>query len=428
MALAELSAGDQQWWAGERGAAQSHWRRALAELTDLPADRAAEAMARMRLLQVSGNLGPFWLERPMERALNACPESEPWCAIAQADAQLWLPPFTGADPQKVPALLAHSPLTGPASARLALALHDASRLSGELDGMGEGIREHGLNAPNPGTWVLTVGLGAAPGAGIGGALHFDHPDLGFREHRLRLVLGGDSRGGFSGSFSLLFHLRPAPLIYLVGARSITDFYLGNQVVTVEQGVAIGGAGLYWTFPGWTLGVGGQTRWDNLGTGWEGNHGPWLSLNWAPVSSFRWSQRAEGGLGDYDYLLLQTDLRWYPSLAGGTLGLHSGASWVPTDTPVFRLPSAGGAELLRGQPAGRYRDRLLIPLQFEYRHPIVGPLQAAVFGDLAWIGGPHWSVGGGLRLVLPPEALNVTRVDVGYGEGSWGVVVGWGQAF
>ena len=84
--------------------------------------------------------------------------------------------------------------------------------------------------------------------------------------------------------------------------------------------------------------------------------------------------------------------------------------------------------MRGEPAGRWRAPTLFALQAEARYPLLGPLEAAVFVDSARIDGWHATVGGGVRIVLPPEGMNTTRLDIGIGPGSWGLVVGWGEAF
>ena len=80
------------------------------------------------------------------------------------------------------------------------------------------------------------------------------------------------------------------------------------------------------------------------------------------------------------------------------------------------------------PAGYYRDETLGFGQLELRHPLEQPIELALFLDTAFIDGLHWTAGGGLRLVLPPDRRNVTRLDVGFGEGTWGVVVSWGDAW
>lgn len=388
-------------------------------------------MARVRLLKLSGNYAPILHELPLDRALRSCPDSDPWCAIAWADYQLWMPAFTGANPARVPELLAGSPLVGPASARLAWASGDLSRLATQdLDGMGQGLQEVGLHPPDPGTWVLSLGLSGAPGAGIGALASFQHPDLGWRQHQLALRAGGDSRGGFSGLFSLrIFTGRPLrPLLYAAGGRLVTDRYdaAGERELYV-QGTARGGAGLAWTAGPLTATLGAQARADFFEGDWYLANGPWLSLSLTPRRHVSLTAVGEAGFGSGESFSGSLNLRASPPLWGGTLALRLGFWGV--EGPEWRDWMAGGAELLRGQPAGRWRGSVFVPAQVEYRHRLVGPLQAAAFVDTVAIDGRwHWSLGGGLRLLLPPEELNVTRVDVGVGEGSWGVVVAWGQAF
>ena len=388
-------------------------------------------MARVRLLKLSGNYAPILHELPLDRALRSCPDSDPWCAIAWADFQLWMPAFTGADPARVPELLTGSPLVGPASARLAWASGDLSRLATQdLDGMGQGLREVGLHPPDPGTWVLSLGLSGAPGAGIGALASFQHPDLGWQQHQLALRAGGDSRGGFSGLFSLRIFTGRAlrPLFYAAGGRLVTDRYdaAGERELYV-QGTARGGAGLAWTAGPLTATLGGQARGDFFEGSWYLANGPWLSFSLTPRRSLSLTAVAEAGFGSGESFSGSLNLRALPPLWGGTLALRLGFWGV--EGPEWREWTAGGAELLRGQPAGRWRGSVFVPAQVEYRHRLVGPLQAAAFVDTVAIDGRwHWSLGGGLRLLLPPEELNVTRVDVGVGEGSWGVVVAWGQAF
>jgi hypothetical protein len=135
------------------------------------------------------------------------------------------------------------------------------------------------------------------------------------------------------------------------------------------------------------------------------------------------------VGDYAFFRVDAGVVPSWSLGKGVFTGKLGGSGVFVGDAIFwRLPGAGGSQLLRGQASGRYRGSLL-SLQAEFRYPIIGPLWGAAFADSAWIEeGLHWSSGGGLRLVLPPAGLNTTRLDLGFGEGSWGVVLGWGEAF
>jgi len=452
-ALRRLAEADEAWWRGDRGAAKRGWREALAEAGTSTRGRAVEAMARVRLLQVSGTFGPFVHERRLREALGVCLDEEPWCAIARADEQLWMPAFTGADPKRVPGLLAGSPLQAPAAARIAVATGDRTALRAvnpaDLDGVGRGVlATDRQRPPDPGTWTLGVGLSGAPGAGVGLSVRYIDPDLAWHAHTLSLSASADSLGGFSvdGSFTSAAG-RGAVAGVLAGGvgRGRGYRWVGDTAETYALDVARGSAGVSGRDGrlGWALG--GSGRVERLGS-WDGAEAPWGAVagpygaltvgdgrGWARLSG-------EAAGGAYTHVGVSVDVRAYPPVAGGTLALRGLGTVVPTSgSPFYRWPSAGGSSLLRGAPAGWLRGPVLVAGQAEYRHPLVGPLEAAAFVDVVRVESvnaegatagdvPRWTAGAGVRLVLPPEKTNVTRVDVGVGPGTWGVVVGWGQAF
>lgn len=426
-ALEALSRGDEAWWHDRRGVAVAEYRQAVALAGGGEGvDRAAEAMARLRLERLGGSLAPLWQERAINAALALCPDSEPWCAIAAADWELFMPAFSGANPTNVAEILRDSPLAGPAAARRVRAGAPWSELESveATDGMGRAmVATHLRQPPFPGTWVLGVGAGGARGAGVGFVVKYSNPDVGWRAHRVDLLAGADTRGGGFISTQLTTHTQPAVQASALAAHAVIDHWVDDipypsawTAFRVSGGVAPRAADIL-------VQTGVLARWDNglrVGGGYGSvtiGKGTFLKLG------------GEVDVGDYFLTQLEWHVKATPDLWGGTLALHGGAIWQPTgDVPWFRQPSAGGAELLRGLPAGRYREASLALAQVEYRHPIWGPLHGAAFVDAAAIEGLHFTVGGGLRLVLPPEKDNITRIDVGFGEDTWGVVVGWGDAF
>lgn len=405
-----LSRGDLAWWTGDRPAAVAAWHEAL---DDGP---AFEAMARIRLLRREGNLAPFWHEKKLDRALASCPRTEEACRLAEADYLLFMPRFAGGDPARVEEVLAGLHTPG-AEARRVAAGAAFSLLDGlDLDGMGQGIVATGQRSPpDPGTWTLGVGIGAAPGAGAGLAVRFVHPDLG--GHRLDLAVAADTR--FGGYVSAALLTRRRLQVTAFGAHAVGDLYDGDTVATYTWWSARGSLGWAPRMGSAVLQVGGAARVDDGLV----NAGPYASASGSGLRLWM-----DAGMGDYDHLGLGVDARGGLSVAGGTLAGHMLVSVVPTDSPWFRLPSAGGQDLLRGLPAGRLRGPTLLGAQAEYRHPIWGPVHGAVFFDAAVVDAAAWTAGGGLRLVLPPERDNITRIDVGAGPEGWGVVVGWGEAF
>ena len=424
-ALDAVSRGDLAWWHGDRGEAVEAWRLALDQADEAPAGRAAEAMARVRLLQVGGNFAPFVHERPLDRALAACPEREPWCAVARADWELFMPAFTGADPTHVAQILAGSPLTGPAEARRVAAGANPAGLSGELDGMGQGIVDTGRRLPpRPGTWTLGLGVGGAPGAGVGGVVRFVHPDVAWSAHRLDTYAAVDSRGGglLSGTFTHASRWQ----VSAFAARSVGEVYLSDGPRTYALGTLRGGVAWVPQWKDLSLSLGGAVRADAMQS-WAVVAGPTVRVTIGERTLYT-SVAGEAGFGDYSHLGITWDTRAFPKVLGGTLAMRGVAWHVPTDSPFYRLPSAGGADVLRGASAGRWRAATVAAAQIEYRHMVYDPLGVAVFTDTAWVGSTHVTAGFGLRLSLPPEDTNVTRIDIGFGPGTWGVVAAWGEAF
>ena len=58
------------------------------------------------------------------------------------------------------------------------------------------------------------------------------------------------------------------------------------------------------------------------------------------------------------------------------------------------------------------------------------LEGVVFVNGAWVAGdgPHPGGGAGIRLILPPEHLNVIRLDVAVSDSGWGIWSGFGETF
>ena len=134
---------------------------------------------------------------------------------------------------------------------------------------------------------------------------------------------------------------------------------------------------------------------------------------------------------YPHWGLTADLRAYrPGLGGVTAARLWASGELMKGAPLLRLPTVGGAELHRGAWAGRYRAPFISTLDLEQRWALIGPLEGVVFGNLAYVidDGLHPAGGLGLRLILPPERLNVVRLDVAVSDSAWAITTGWGEAF
>ena len=146
-------------------------------------------------------------------------------------------------------------------------------------------------------------------------------------------------------------------------------------------------------------------------------------------------------GTHDFRLSKFDLRSYRRLSpkqvvGGQLFTR----YAGGDSPVQELSGLGGQELLRGYPEDRFRDRLAVFAQGEWRWQALQSIGIVGFGGLGRVApdlrklsldGMYYSLGAGLRVaIIPAENINL-RVDVARGFGpvdDFGFYLGLGEAF
>jgi hypothetical protein len=400
-------------------------------------------MARLRLLRYAGNLGGFIHGRGIEAALNAAegPEGE----LAWVDFHLFAPPFVGADPKEAEriaeGLLGVFPAE--ATARLYLATGEKKwleQLAGldALDGLGEALLAHkGSLPPNPGSWNLGVGFSGAPGLGVGAGVSFRHTDLG--GWSTEIWLGGSTMGSGYGMLRLRSSHRLFAMGNFGGAKGLLYRYVGEQRERLwrTRFWAEAGPGLRRNaFRAWFNGV---ARSDDVGDGPLAGHGLLAGLSWDSRVGWGAGRRgiylaAEGEsslFGDYNHHSLFVDARVFAGGLGGVLAtrLTHQQAFDP-EAPFFRLPVVGGFSLHRGAYINRWRAPWIATVDLEQRWMLYGPVEFVVFGNAAWVAesGVHPAGGLGLRLILPPEETNVSRVDVAFSDSGWGLYGAWGEAF
>jgi hypothetical protein len=442
--LGEVSAGDVAWFAGDRRVARQHYL-AAAESDD----PAAEAMARLRLLSSSGNLGAVVHGPRIDRALSET--AGPWGLLAWSDYHRLAPAAVGGRTEEGVALAmeALGALPGPAAARLFLLTGDPQWLAqleaaDAPDGLGGGLLAHGGLPEDPGTWYVGFGIGGAPGQGVGGSAFFRHPDLFLRRWFLSTAAWGNSRGSHGGSLYLSGPGRVAPRV--VAAASRQDFYdfleTGIAVTPIENArVAVGPQ---FRAEGIRFGVQGIARWDVVESQVFRGHGLGGDVAWDTrkgAGNERQGQLAllavEGTSFDYSHASLVLDLRWFRPVWGSVLAVRGLHQQALTDAPRWRLPAVGGATTHRGAWHDRHRAAWVDTLDLEGRRRVSQRLEAVVFGNVAVVPteGETGSVGVfpaggvGVRLLLPPEEWNLLRIDVATSTtNGWVVTGGVGEAF
>jgi len=429
---ATLDTGDRSWATRDRPAARAAWQ-AAAEA----ADPAVRAQAEARLLLVSGNLGLAVHGPRAERALAVCPETDPWCSLASADLVLFARavgvPLAVQD--AVQAATAASPhLPGPAAARLVWAgAAPPSSLSGHtLDALGRAVHDAGGVFPSgPGTWVAGLGVLGSSGQGAGGGVRLLHPDIGLAGWRVDASAFVTTRLAGQATVRLRSPGTWGASGSIQGARLVVDRY--NEAGGVRPAlVQSTSAALQPAFRGEHLGlqVGPVVRWDRFRDTVLAGHGASASAAWfraLPSGTLQLGGGLSVAIGDYAHQEVESSVRWAGPEGRLAAWLHGQAApW--SQAPYWRLPVAGGGQVLRHGPIGRYRDRTLASSVLEWRLRPDATAGAVLFVEGARVDGWHAGAGTGLRLRLPPRPHNTIRLDLAVGDGGVGISAGWGEAF
>lgn len=142
--------------------------------------------------------------------------------------------------------------------------------------------------------------------------------------------------------------------------------------------------------------------------------------------------------DYSFVRVDVDLRKYiPLFSSHVLALQAFMQSASGSSPFYMLSKLGGQSTMRGYYSGRYRDKILVAFQVEYRLPIwrrIGMVCFAGWGDVAdkfnhfKLEDFKYSLGWGLRYkIIRKEGTNL-RLDFGYGQGCSGIYFTAGEAF
>ncbi len=129
--------------------------------------------------------------------------------------------------------------------------------------------------------------------------------------------------------------------------------------------------------------------------------------------------------DYDFRSFDVDFRKFVQLKPqNILAFQAYGLFTFGEVPYRNLAILGGNTMMRGYFGGRYRDKMFVGTQAEYRFPVYWRFGAAVFGSAGQVADNtsqfdfskmHYAAGAGIRFaVLPRENLNL-RFDVAYGN-------------
>lgn len=129
--------------------------------------------------------------------------------------------------------------------------------------------------------------------------------------------------------------------------------------------------------------------------------------------------------DFDFRSADVDIRKFIQLKPqNILALQYYGLFTFGDVPYRNLAALGGSQLMRGYYAGRYRDKMIMATQAEYRFPVVWRFGAVAFASAGQVADNfgqfnfsrmHYAAGAGVRFsILPSENFNL-RVDAAWGD-------------
>jgi len=144
--------------------------------------------------------------------------------------------------------------------------------------------------------------------------------------------------------------------------------------------------------------------------------------------------------DYDFNNYNIDLRNYFRISGRNVVATQVFLYAARGTaPIWRLAELGGREHTRGYRLGRFRDRVLLAAQAEYRTDLVGRFGLVVFGGVGDVAPTytsfelehlHPTVGAGLRIRVAKTEDNPlkARFDAAAGDETVRFYFGFDEAF
>jgi outer membrane protein assembly factor BamA len=108
-----------------------------------------------------------------------------------------------------------------------------------------------------------------------------------------------------------------------------------------------------------------------------------------------------------------------------------------EVPFRDMALLGGSKMMRGYIEGRFRDKVGIQIQTEYRQFIKGRFGMVLFaaagnvapslGDISF-GKTKWTLGTGLRYNINKADPTYIRIDYGFGKDTNGLYLTLGEAF
>lgn len=196
----------------------------------------------------------------------------------------------------------------------------------------------------------------------------------------------------------------------------------EAITEVETDGRLSGAAVPGAEGGTTLGLGLVVTRDTRDRLFYPHRGTYVTASVVPHS---------GALGsDFDFTRAVIDARYYVPVGNHVIGLQGYGEAVSGTAPFTILPRLGGPRQLRGYREGRFRDDVFAAVQGEWRFPLWGRFNGAVFAGTGAVAprlgalgteGVEVAGGTGLRYRLNDEGTHL-RLDYALGKEGGGLYI------
>jgi outer membrane protein assembly factor BamA len=218
-------------------------------------------------------------------------------------------------------------------------------------------------------------------------------------------------------------------------RIAPNFYIGPRLYALEINASVRSQNQFVTLPEQqaetrTIALGGKLQWDTRDNTFYPTTGRFMNVT---IDIFN-----EAFGSDFNYQAYEAEYNHYLSLSKkDVLALRGFGRTVDGNVPFFDLSMFGQHNDLRGYEAGKYRDKLMLATQGEWRHMLNDWLAVAAFagvGEVAPDVGSLtaddllWSAGAGLRFRIARDNPINFRLDVAQGKDGGTFYIGVGEAF
>jgi len=142
--------------------------------------------------------------------------------------------------------------------------------------------------------------------------------------------------------------------------------------------------------------------------------------------------------DHNFNIQSLDIRYFTEISKDNILAFSTQMKDSHGQVPFRvLSSPDGTMLLRGIENGRYRDKILLGFQSEYRFPVSKKFTGTAFAEAAQVASEYsdieissfkTSLGAGIRYALNPKQRFNIRADIAWVDDGVGVIINVKEAF